>query len=92
MPNKVVLVHGLWMHSVVMSLLGLRLERQGFSIEGFTYPSVRAGLSANTRLLHEFIAGLRAKPVHIVGHSLGGVLSLHASAVSCCRNPPGSGG
>ena len=62
---------------MVMSLLGLRLVRHGFSVEGFTYPTVSAGLSANTRLLHEFISKLGRKPVHIVGHSLGGVLALH---------------
>lgn len=77
MPETIVLVHGLWMNSAILSLLGLRLGRQGFAIASFTYPTVRAGMSANTQLLHEFIGTLGRPPVHIVGHSLGGVLALH---------------
>ena len=65
------------MHSLVLSLLGRRLSQHGFYIAQFTYPSVRAGLSANTRRLHDFISKLGRERIHIVGHSLGGVLALH---------------
>ncbi|WP_281503914.1 esterase/lipase family protein [Aromatoleum anaerobium] len=71
------MVHGLWMHGVVFHFLRRALMRCGFRVETFSYPSVRRGLAANTDRLAHFVAGRDAEKVHLVGHSLGGLLILN---------------
>lgn len=55
-------------------MLARRLRRQGFTVHAFSYPSVRADLSANAERLAHFLDALDADIVHLVGHSLGGIL------------------
>jgi pimeloyl-ACP methyl ester carboxylesterase len=55
-------------------VLARRLRRQGFTVHAFSYPSVRADLSANAERLARFLDALDADTVHLVGHSLGGIL------------------
>ncbi|MBD5800694.1 Alpha/beta hydrolase family protein [Azoarcus sp. Aa7] len=78
--ETVVLVHGLWMHGLVFGLLRRRLERSGFLTHAWSYPSVRQGLAANADALSRFLADLRADPIHLVGHSLGGIVIANALA------------
>jgi pimeloyl-ACP methyl ester carboxylesterase len=77
--EAVVLLHGLWMPRNVMALLGRRLAAAlpARQIHLFGYPSMRADLSQNIETLAGFIEGLGADTVHLVGHSLGGVLILN---------------
>lgn len=74
--ETVVLVHGLWMHGWVMTLLALRLKSCGFHTVTFSYPSMSNSLSQNARLLSNFVADITASHLHFVGHSLGGVLVM----------------
>jgi len=84
MSEAVVLIHGLWLNGLDMSLLRRRLRRRyGFDTHQFSYPTVRATLGQNVRRLIRFIDGIDAGTVHLVGHSLGGVLALQA-----CRRCP----
>jgi len=55
-------------------VLARRLRRQGFIVHLFSYPSVRADLHANAAWLARFLDTLDADTVHLVGHSLGGIL------------------
>ncbi len=80
MPERVVLLHGLWMRGFAMGLLQHRLGEGGFAVERFDYLSVaESGPQALIQRLR-----LRLQPsaegevVHIVGHSLGGLLALRA--------------
>ena len=73
-----VLVHGLWYGPVSMLMLARRLRRAQFTTRLFRYPTVRRGLSANARALGEWIDGLDAERVNLVGHSLGGLVILRA--------------
>lgn len=50
------------------------MRRQGFIVHLFSYPSVRADLSANATRLAQFLDTLDADTLHLVGHSLGGIL------------------
>jgi pimeloyl-ACP methyl ester carboxylesterase len=72
--EDVVLLHGLWFSGYILWLLARRLRRQGFVVHAFSYASVRADLHANAARLAQFLDTLDADTVHLVGHSLGGIL------------------
>lgn len=77
--ETVVLVHGLWMHGIVFALFRRQLARRGFVTRSFSYPSVRAGLSQNVSALARFVGDIHASDasrIHLVGHSLGGLIVL----------------
>ncbi len=71
-----VLVHGLWVHGVLMGLQRRYLERSGFDAICYSYPSVRLTLTENAERLARFAQSLAAPRIHWVGHSLGGLLIL----------------
>lgn len=77
MREAVVLVHGIWM--VGLEMLGLKrsLRRQGFACHQFFYRSLVNTPRENARKLHRFLADIDADIVHLVAHSLGGVVVLH---------------
>ena len=54
----------------------------GFESELFSYPSVRGTLDENAELLADFVAELDSDTVHIVAHSLGGVVALRMLALN----------
>lgn len=70
----VVLVHGIWMNGWDMSLLRYRLRKAGFTAVQFSYRSVAESLHTNARRLQQFLDSTTADTVHIVAHSLGGLL------------------
>ena len=72
--SSVVVVHGVWMRGTSMRVLGRRLATGGFDVHAFGYPSVRDDLAANAKRLAAFIDAVPGDTVHVVGHSLGGVL------------------
>jgi len=72
--EHVVLVHGLWMHGALMHWMARRLARAGYATHCYTYPSVRMNLTENARRLAAYCQTLGARPLHLVGHSLGGLL------------------
>lgn len=51
-----------------------RLEHQGFIARLYSYSSACVGLRENAERLARFLVELDADPVHLVGHSLGGIL------------------
>ena len=73
--TAVVVIHGLWMNGASMDLLRRRLTPNGFTMHVFRYASVREGLAANAARLAEFVAAIPGERVHMLGHSLGGVLA-----------------
>ena len=78
MKETVVLVHGMLMTGKVMAFLARRLRRCGFRTAVFDYPSRHRPLRDNARQLARFAGQLGAQRVHLVGHSMGGMLILHA--------------
>jgi pimeloyl-ACP methyl ester carboxylesterase len=73
--NAVVLAGGLWMPGMAMALLGARLGRHGYSTHVFHYYG-REPLEGN---IERLVLYARAHGrVHLVGHSLGGVLVFDA--------------
>lgn len=80
MYERVVLVHGLWMNALAMVPLQARIARCGFRVERFGYRSVMGAPDHSAGRLSRFVSGLKADRVHLVGHSLGGILILRALA------------
>ena len=76
--DAVLLVHGLWMNRVVMLYLARRLRERGFAARTIGYYSVMHDLARNARLVAAAIAAIDAPRVHVVAHSLGGVVTLAA--------------
>lgn len=65
------------MNGMDMRLVRRRLGAAfGVTVAQFSYRTVNEGIAENTRRLSNFIDGQRADTVHLVGHSLGGVLAL----------------
>jgi pimeloyl-ACP methyl ester carboxylesterase len=78
MDDHVILLHGLWMRGFTLVALRHRLEDAGYSVELFDYASVFRGpevtvdgLLARARLVTD-------RKLHLVGHSLGGLIALQA--------------
>jgi pimeloyl-ACP methyl ester carboxylesterase len=71
---SVVTVHGLWMRGTSMGVLRRRLEPNGFRFSHFSYPSVAGSLLESAAALAAHIGEVPGDTVHLVGHSLGGVL------------------
>lgn len=81
--DTVVCVHGLWSRGAGMYLIKRRLEREyGFRVLLFSYPSVRGTLDDNANRLAEFIREQGLEATHILGHSLGGVISMRMLATN----------
>jgi len=74
----VLLLHGLWMRGFAMAMLHRRLREEGFLVHQFEYMSVAAPPEQAIARLRKRIRALAPGPVHVVGHSLGGVLALLA--------------
>ncbi len=71
----VVYVHGLWFSGREGWLLRRRLARElGAEERAFAYASVRASAADNAAALADYLSQLRADVLHLVGHSLGGVM------------------
>ncbi len=65
------------MNSFELSVLRKRLAQQsGYRTHAFSYRSVSRALPENARRLRRFVDDVDAPTVHLVGHSLGGVLAL----------------
>ena len=77
MSTVIVYVHGLW-QSGVESFWLRRILAQDLEAEAraFSYPSVAANASANARALAEYLTAISADTLHLVGHSLGGLVIL----------------
>ncbi len=73
--DSVVLIHGLWMNGVEMWWLRRRLRLRGYRVYSFRYYSLRHDLRANAeRLQHYLQQRVAGERVHLVAHSLGGLM------------------
>jgi hypothetical protein len=77
MSAVVVYVHGLWLRGHEAFLLRRRLAKTlGADTRSFTYPSVSATITDNAMALGAYLAKIRTDTLHLVGHSLGGLVIL----------------
>ena len=93
MSTVIVYVHGLWQRGAEALWLRRRLARDlAADVRAFSYPSVAADATAHARALAEYLCAMRADTLHLVGHSLGGLVIVklfeeHSEAPA--RLPPG---
>ena len=79
MSTLIVYVHGLWQRGAESHWLRRRLAQDlGAETRTFSYPSVAADATQNARGLTETLREIRADTMHLVGHSLGGLMILKA--------------
>ena len=77
--KRVVLLHGLWMRSLVMWPLATHLREEGFEVEVVDYASILRGPMPCIAWLSRRLRSAREADTHLVGHSLGGVVAVHAA-------------
>jgi pimeloyl-ACP methyl ester carboxylesterase len=82
----VILLHGLWRTGLSMKAVEWHLEEAGYAVVNVTYPSTLHAIEALSVIaLEEGLAGCRAarldagrpEKIHVVSHSLGGILARH---------------
>lgn len=75
--DTVVVIHGLGRTPASMAILSTRLEREGFRVVRFGYPSTSEPMEMLVELLKAEVVrccGAESETVHFVTHSMGGVL------------------
>src|SRR5947208_15816488 len=84
----VVYVHGLWMPGEESLLLRHRLAQSGLALQAFRYAAASSSMTDITACLAELVRELQAPAVHLVGHSLGGLV-IHRFLERFPDQPPG---
>lgn len=79
MTEHVILLHGVWMRGLTLLSLARRLRLAGFGVEVFDYPSVFGSVDAACERVRARMRASDAERVHLVGHSLGGLVALEAT-------------
>lgn len=67
------------MHSVAMWPMRRRLQRAGYAVQAYSYPTMRLDLAENSARLHQYCGRIGGGRVHLVGHSMGGLVALQAA-------------
>lgn len=74
-------MHGLWFRVQFMSVLAKRLESHGYRVHPFNYRTTGVPIERNARRLELFMQRNLPDGAHLVGHSLGGLLTLNMLAL-----------
>jgi pimeloyl-ACP methyl ester carboxylesterase len=77
-PQPVLLLHGLMMRRPALWLLARRLRKRGFAPVLFDYPTLWQTPAVAMEQLALRLYTLGPGPVHIVAHSLGGLIAVQA--------------
>lgn len=74
---EIALVHGLWNRGWTMAVMAKRLRARGHQVHVFSYPTRANNLDGHADDLHGFLLENRAEELHLVGHSMGGLVILN---------------
>ncbi|HEU4627294.1 MAG TPA: alpha/beta hydrolase [Steroidobacteraceae bacterium] len=87
--THILYVHGLWMNGTESLLLRRRLQKQlGFPVHAFHYRSVSASIADAIAGLEQFVRELAPARLHLVAHSLGGLV-IYRWLEQFPEQPPG---
>ena len=87
-PETVILLHGLMMRSPALLPLALRLRRRGYATITFDYGTILGSPARAMERLAMLLYAQGQGPVHVVAHSLGGLIALETMN-QYQRLPPG---
>ena len=76
-PSTIVLVHGLWNRGWMMAAMAKRLRVRGHNVAVFSYPTRSDCLDGHADGLHVFLGKIKAGELHLVGHSMDGLVILN---------------
>ena len=79
MTEHVILLHGVWMRGLTLFSLARRLRAAGYTVDVFDYASVFGDATRTCERLRTRMREVDADRVHLVGHSLGGIVALEAT-------------
>ena len=83
-------LHGLWMSGIEAQVFRNRLEsHHGLRTHVFLYPTHHETMAVVLERLAGVVAELQATQLHLVGHSLGGVITLRFLEAQAASLPPG---
>ena len=71
-----ILLHGVWMRAMTLVPLANHLRRAGYDVHRFDYSSLWRGPAPSVDRLAARMLALAPGLVHLVGHSLGGLVAL----------------
>ena len=77
MREAVVFIHGIWLMGWEMGVLRRRLEECNYNCYQFRYGSLSQSPERNAVRLNIFIDKIDADIIHLLAHSLGGIIVLH---------------
>lgn len=73
----IVLVHGLWNRGWSMAAMAKRLRSRGHNVVVFSYPTRSDCLDGHADALYQLLSENTADELHLVGHSMGGLVILN---------------
>lgn len=78
MTEKILLLHGLWLHPWAMRWLQQQFNAAGYEVITPVYHSISANSANNVGLVYQAVQryALPTERLHIVAHSLGGIVAL----------------
>jgi len=76
--QAVVLVHGLWMNRWSFASIAKHLRNEGYQVYRFGYKTTTRSFDFNMQKLTAFVNSRKENTVHLVVHSLGGILAMRS--------------
>ncbi len=76
--QAVVLVHGLWMSRWSFAFIAKYLRNHGYQVYRFGYKTTTRPFDFNIEKLTAFVNSRKESTVHLVVHSMGGILSMRS--------------
>lgn len=74
--QAIVLVHGLWMSRWSFASIARHLTKEGYQVYRFGYKTTTKPFEFNMQKLQAFVNSRKEQTVHLVVHSMGGILSM----------------
>ena len=73
----IALVHGLWNRGWTMMAMAKRLKARGHNVAVYSYSTRSDNLDGHANGLRAFLKTIKSEQVHLVGHSMGGLVMLN---------------